>query len=121
MFGHALPHSGRVGPMKLWLDADATPRDVKDIVFRAADRLRLETVLVANQRVPLPLGYATLTAARVEHTAETVGERLSVRDFADALRGAGVETGGPRPFGPRDKQAFASALDRVLTRARRRA
>jgi uncharacterized protein YaiI (UPF0178 family) len=49
-----------------------------------------------------------------------VGERLSVRDFADALRGAGVDTGGPRPFGPRDKQAFAAALDRVLTRARRR-
>ena len=150
--------------MKLWLDADATPRDVKEIVFRAADRLRLETVLVANQRVPLPLGYPTLTAVRVEggpdvadryiaehaaagdvaitqdiplaailvakgvavldprgveHTAETVGERLSVRDFADALRGAGVDTGGPRPFGPRDKQAFASGLDRVLTRARR--
>ena len=150
--------------MKLWIDADATPRDVKDIVFRAADRLRLETVLVANQRVPLPPGYATLTAVRVEggpdvadryiaehaaagdvavtadiplaailvakrvavldprgveHTEETVGERLSVRDFADALRGAGIDTGGPRPFGARDKQAFAAALDRVLTRALR--
>ena len=150
--------------MRLWVDADATPRDVKEIVFRAADRLRLETVLVANHRVPLPPGYATLTAVRVdggpdvadryiaqhaspgdvavtadiplaaalvakrvavidprgiEHTAETVGERLSVRDFADALRGAGIDTGGPAPFGPRDKQAFAAALDRVLTRARR--
>jgi uncharacterized protein YaiI (UPF0178 family) len=52
--------------MKLWVDADATPRDVKEIVFRAADRLRLEAVLVANQRVPLPLGYATLTAVRVD-------------------------------------------------------
>lgn len=151
-------------PMTLWIDADATPRDVKDIVFRAADRLRLDTILVANQRVPIPLGYPTVTAVRVEgghdvadryivehaavgdvvvtadiplaaalvanhvavidprgieHTKETVGERLSIRDFADALRGAGVETGGPRPFTPRDKQAFASALDRVLTRARR--
>ena len=34
--------------MTLWLDADATPRDVKDLVFRAADRLRLDTVLVAG-------------------------------------------------------------------------
>lgn len=150
--------------MKLWIDADATPGDVRDIVFRAAHRLQLETVLVANQRAMIPPGNPMVSAVRVdggpdvadryiiehatagdvaithdiplaaalvairvavidprgqEHTAETVGERLSIRDFADALRGAGVETGGPKPYGPKDKQAFASALDRVLTRARR--
>ncbi|CAN5795024.1 hypothetical protein BH23GEM5_BH23GEM5_11540 [soil metagenome] len=33
--------------MKLWIDADAAPRDVKEIVCRAAKRLELETVLVA--------------------------------------------------------------------------
>ena len=42
-----------------------------------------------------------------------------MRDFLDALRTVGVDTGGPRSFGPKDKQAFAAALDRVLTRARR--
>ena len=150
--------------MRIWLDADATPRDVKDIVFRAAHRLVIETVLVANMRVPIPPGYPMISAVRVEggpdvadryiatnasagdvaitadiplaailvaakvvvidprgyeHTTETIGERLSVRDFADALRGAGVETGGPRPFSPKDKQAFASAFDRAITRALR--
>ncbi len=54
-----------------------------------------------------------------EYTAENVAERLSVRDFMDSLRGAGVETGGARPFGDREKHAFAAALDRVLTRAAR--
>jgi uncharacterized protein YaiI (UPF0178 family) len=54
-----------------------------------------------------------------EYTAENVGERLSVRDFMDGLRGAGVTTGGPRPYHPKDRQAFAVALDRVLTRALR--
>jgi uncharacterized protein YaiI (UPF0178 family) len=39
---------------------------VKDICLRAAERLRLATVLVANQRVPLPPGYAYVTAVRVE-------------------------------------------------------
>jgi len=34
--------------MTLWLDADAAPRDVKDICLRAAERLRLATILVAN-------------------------------------------------------------------------
>ena len=54
-----------------------------------------------------------------EYTRENVAERLGIRDFMDAMRGAGVETGGARPYGAREKQAFAAALDRVLTRARR--
>ena len=150
--------------MKLWLDADAAPRDVKEVCFRASERLKLETVLVANQRVQLPPGYSLLSAVRVdggpdvadryiaehseagdvavtadiplaallvpkgvvvidprgeEYTPESIGERLSVRNFMDGLRGAGVETGGHATYGPREKQAFANALDRVLTRAMR--
>ena len=38
---------------------------------------------------------------------------------ASMLDGAGVETGGARPYGNREKQAFAGALDRVLSRALR--
>lgn len=150
--------------MRLWIDADAAPRDVKEIVFRAARRLALETVLVANRRLPVPPGNEYVSAVRVEggpdvadrhiaeaaeagdvavtadiplaaalvgkgvwvvdprgdeFTAENVGERLTVRDFMDSLRGSGVETGGARPYGPRDKQAFAAALDRVLGKALR--
>ncbi len=148
--------------MKLWIDADAAPRDVKEIVYRAAARLALEVVLVANQRLILPPGMPLVTAVRVDggpdvadryiaehaepgdvavtadiplaallverrvlvidprgeqYTAENVGERLSVRDFMDGLRGAGVDTGGARAYGAKDKQAFAGTLDRVLTRA----
>jgi len=151
--------------MKLWVDADAVPRDVKDIVFRAAERLSLHTILVANQRVQIPLGYKFVSAERVEggpdvadrfieaaaeagdvaitadiplasalvaksvavldhrgeeFTPENVGERLSVRDFLADLRSSGVETGGPASYSSRDKQAFASGLDRMLTRALRR-
>lgn len=150
--------------MKLWLDADAAPRDVKDVCYRASERLGLETVLVANQRLQLPLGSPLLSAIRVDggpdvadayiaanavagdvavtadiplaallvpkgvvvidprgevFTPESIGERLSVRNFMEGLRGAGVETGGSAPYGPRDKQAFANALDRALTRALR--
>src|SRR5215218_9694511 len=52
--------------MKLWLDADATPRDVKEICIRASDRLALETLLVANQRIPIPPGYTHVSAVRVD-------------------------------------------------------
>ena len=37
-----------VQDMKLWLDADAAPRDVKDVCIRASERLALETVLVVH-------------------------------------------------------------------------
>ena len=151
--------------MKLWLDADAAPRDVKEICYRASERLGLDTILVANQRLQLPVGYAQLSAVRVDggpdvadgyiadhaepgdvvvtadiplaailvpkgvvvldprgetYTAESIGERLSVRNFMDGLRGAGVETGGHAAYGAQDKQRFANALDRALTRALRR-
>lgn len=151
--------------MRLWIDADATPRDVKEIVYKAARRMQLETAFVANRRLQLPEGNRFVSAVRVEggpdeadryiseqaqpgdiavtadiplaailvenqvvvidprgqeYTAETIGERLAMRDFMDGLRGAGVETGGARPYGPKDKQSFAATLDRVLTRAMRK-
>jgi uncharacterized protein YaiI (UPF0178 family) len=151
--------------LTLWIDADAAPRDVKEICFRVSERLKLATVLVANQRLQLPAGHTFLTAVRVdggpdvadryiadhaesgdvaitadiplaallvpkgvvvldprgdEYTEESIGERLSVRNFMEGLRGAGVETGGHGAYGAREKQAFANALDRALTRAIRR-
>ncbi len=35
--------------MKIWIDADACPRVIKDIVFRASERLTLPVLLVANK------------------------------------------------------------------------
>jgi uncharacterized protein len=158
------PHAVGVHRLKIWIDADAAPRDVKELVFRAAKRLQLETVLVANQRLQTPPGNPLVSAVWVdggadvadqyiaahaapgdlvvtqdvplaallvpkqvavldprgdEHTAETIGERLSVRDFMEQARMAGTVTGGPPPYDARAKQAFAAALDRVLTRLRR--
>jgi uncharacterized protein YaiI (UPF0178 family) len=51
-----------------------------------------------------------------ELDAANVAQRLQVRDLMDELRGSGVNTGGPPPFGPKDKQRFAGALDRWLAR-----
>src|SRR5882724_3631649 len=63
--------------MKLWLDADAAPRDVKDVCFRASERLSLETVLVANHRLTLPLGYRFLSVVRVEGGADIADQYIA--------------------------------------------
>ncbi len=40
--------------MRIWIDGDACPRAVRTIVFRAAERVRVEAVLVANQDIQVP-------------------------------------------------------------------
>ena len=38
--------------MQIWVDADACPAVIKDILFRAAERARMVVTLVANQPLP---------------------------------------------------------------------
>ena len=146
--------------MQIWVDADACPRVIKEIIYRAADRKKVLTTLVANQplRTPpspyiksmvvgagfdvaddkivemLEAGDLVITADiplasdTIEkgghalnprgqfYTTDNIAERLAVRDMLDELRGAGVETGGPPPIGPNDKQAFANKLDQFLAK-----
>lgn len=151
--------------MKLWIDADAAPRDVKELVYRIVGRLKIETVLVANLPLTAPLDHPYVTAVRVaggldvadahiadhaaagdvavtadiplaaklvaagvqvldprghEYTEDNVGDKLAGRDLMAELRSAGMIGGGPRPYGPKDRQSFAVALDRVLGKALRR-
>jgi uncharacterized protein YaiI (UPF0178 family) len=40
--------------MIVWVDADACPAPIKEILFRAADRVRVQTVLVANHALRVP-------------------------------------------------------------------
>ena len=40
--------------MKIWVDADACPVVIKEILFRAAERLDIATILVANQPLKTP-------------------------------------------------------------------
>ncbi|MBR9907293.1 YaiI/YqxD family protein [Pseudidiomarina donghaiensis] len=40
--------------MKIWVDADACPTVIKDILYRAAERKQLELILVANQMLRVP-------------------------------------------------------------------
>lgn len=153
-------------PVRIWIDADASPYDVKEIIFRAARRLKVETILVANASLALPANApmvkcitvreganmadryiaenattddlvitadiplagqlveagVTVIDPRGEHyTADNIAARLSVRNFLDDMRGAGETIRGQAPYGERDKQAFANAFDRALTKALKQA
>jgi len=40
--------------LKIWVDADACPVVIKEILFRAAERTQIETILVANKLLRVP-------------------------------------------------------------------
>jgi uncharacterized protein YaiI (UPF0178 family) len=40
--------------MKIWVDADACPVVIKDILYRAAERTGIQLTLVANQAITVP-------------------------------------------------------------------
>ena len=149
---------------QIWVDGDACPGVIKEILFRAAERERIRVTLVANQwlRCPpsqyiralqvqggfdvadseiverLQPGDFVVTqdiplAARViekggvavnprgeRYTPDNMAERLSMRNFMEELRGAGVQTGGPSAFHARDRQSFAKELDRWLAQRPKR-
>ena len=150
--------------MQIWVDGDACPASIKEILFRAAVKKEIRLTVVANQpmRIPqspwislltVPSGLNVadqkivelvaindlvvtadipLAALVVEKSAfaldprgtlysnENIGERLATRNLMDELRGSGMIEGGPAPFRPADRQAFANHLDRILTRHHKR-
>jgi uncharacterized protein len=45
-----------VAALKIWVDGDAMPGEIKDIILRAARRLAVETIVVANKNIDIGRG-----------------------------------------------------------------
>ncbi|WP_416243746.1 YaiI/YqxD family protein [Azospira sp. APE16] len=146
--------------MQIWVDADACPKAIKEILFRVATRTQILVTLVANQAlyappspylrsIQVPKGFdvadneivARVAAGDLVITADiplaaeviakgarvltprgepydkgTIQAALSMRNFMDTLRSAGVETGGPAAMSQSDRHVFAQQLERLLPR-----
>jgi hypothetical protein len=87
-------------------------------------RARQRGDIVITADVPLAsrcvkAGAAVLAPNGKPFTEDTIGMTLATRNLMDSLRSAGEITGGPKPFLPRDRSAFLSALDRAIVRLTR--
>lgn len=146
----------------IWIDADALPGPMREILLRAGERTGTPLVFVANRYLALPSlpyvrqvqvlqgfdvadgyivdqmeagdlvitqdiplaadavakGAEVITPRGDPLTRDNVRARLSVRNFMEEMRSTGQASGGPPPLGPKEKQAFANALDRWLARQR---
>ncbi len=146
----------------IWIDADACPKVIKEVIYKISVRLKLPVTLVANSSMFIPqdpliklvqveagadvadnyiaehvvkddivitadIPLAAMIVAKDAlalnirgeiYTEENVRERLSMRDFMKDLRDNGVITDGPDTFGPKDKERFTNALNRLLSQVK---
>ena len=148
--------------MNIWVDADACPNTIKDVLYRAAKRTETSLILVANATLITP-GSRFISTIRVDqgfdraddyivqhmqaldlvitadiplaahvvanqgtalnprgeiYTENNIKQRLGLRDMREAIRGSGVNIGGPPSFSVKEKTAFANALDKILARSK---
>ena len=61
--------------MIVWVDADACPMQIKEILFRAAERVQVQTVLVANHALRVPKS-AFVKARQVEAGFDVADARI---------------------------------------------
>ena len=61
--------------MKIWVDADACPNTIKDILFRAAKRTETVIILVANAALTTP-GSRFISTVRVERGFDSADDYI---------------------------------------------
>ena len=67
--------------MKIWVDADACPGAIKELIIRTARRLKIPAVFVANKVIGIP-DSAYVAAIRVSMGLEVVDEYIA--EYAEA-------------------------------------
>jgi len=107
--------------MKIWVDADACPVVIKDILFRAAERTGVQLTLVANQPVHIPPSHCIefiQVASGFDVTDNEIVKRLSVGDLvitSDIPLAAEVIEKGAYALNPRGELYSANSIKARLT------
>ncbi len=107
--------------MHIWVDADACPGVIKEILFRAADRAAIETTLVANTllRIPASRYIRALQVPRGFDVADNeIVKRLDPGDLvitADIPLASDVLAKGGHALNPRGEFYTRDNIEAQLT------
>jgi uncharacterized protein YaiI (UPF0178 family) len=107
--------------MHIWVDADACPAVIKDILFRVAERMQLHVTLVANQLIRVP-GSRFIRALQVPAGADEADTEIVARVTAGDIVVTGdiplaalvLEKGG-LPLNPRGEWYTKETIAQQLT------
>ncbi|HEX4041797.1 MAG TPA: YaiI/YqxD family protein [Xanthobacteraceae bacterium] len=132
-------HAGKGVAIKVFVVSNApiaVPRDMGQLIERIvvgagmdeadnwiAERAKRGDIVITAD-VPLAsravkAGATAIAPNGKAFTEDSIGNTLATRNLLDSLRSAGAITGGPKPFAPRDRSEFLSALDRAIVRLTR--
>ncbi|MBC8288283.1 MAG: YaiI/YqxD family protein [Nitrospinae bacterium] len=107
--------------MKIWVDADACPKPVKEILYRVADRTEISVTLVANQGMRLP-DSPFIHLTQVGHGADIADDEIVNRceagDLiitADIPLAARVVEKGALALDPRGKVYDKNNIGQILS------
>ncbi len=106
--------------MHIWVDADACPRVVKEILFRAAGRRHVPLTLVANSSLPTPaspLIKAVRVAAGFDEADRYITDRVSPGDLvitADIPLAAGIIAQQAHALNPRGELYTRENIREIL-------
>jgi len=107
--------------MSIWVDADACPRPVKEILFKAAERTGIELTLVANHVMAVPrLPNVRLLQVQggFDVADEEITKRVGPGDLvitADIPLAADVIARGAQALNPRGEMYSADTIRALLT------
>lgn len=108
-------------PFTIWVDADACPSVIKDILYRAAERKKLPLVLVANQplRTPASPYISSLTVSKGFDEADNeIVRRTQLGDLvitSDIPLAADVLAKGGIALNPRGERYDPDTIKQKLT------
>ncbi|WP_038247533.1 YaiI/YqxD family protein [Ghiorsea bivora] len=107
--------------MKIWVDADACPVPVKEMLFRAAERTQITTTLVANSKMQVPKS-TYIFSVKVDSGADVadawIVEHLKGKDLvitADVPLAADVIKKGGLALSPRGSLFSPETIKAQLT------
>ncbi len=107
--------------MKIWVDADACPGVIKDILYRAADRAQVQLTLIANQMLrtpPSPWIRALQVPAGFDVADQRIVQEAEAGDLvitADIPLAAQVVAKGAHVLDPRGELLDANNIQERLT------
>jgi uncharacterized protein YaiI (UPF0178 family) len=110
-----------VAPASIWVDADACPKVIKEILFRAAERTGVLVTLVANRSLTIPR-IASLrvlqVAAGFDVADNEIAHRVAAGDLvitADVPLAAQIIAKGGEALNPRGERYSPDTIRGVLT------
>ncbi|CAY75295.1 UPF0178 protein PBPRA1738 [Erwinia pyrifoliae DSM 12163] len=107
--------------MPIWVDADACPKVIKEVLYRAADREQVMVTLVANQSLSVPPSKFLRTlrvAAGFDVADNEIVQRAQSGDLvitADIPLAAEVMEKGAIALNPRGERYSAATIRERLT------